>query len=331
LNIINQFFEKVKVIILLKKILRKFSSNFLKIYQLKSLKNLFLFSLIAFSLSVLCAQNRSEIIKKNNQVVMAGTGFLFTEGPAVDNHGQVYFTDQPNDKIHIWDENKGVSLYLEGTRRSNGMYFNRKGQLLACADEKNQLIYFDENKNPVIIFEAFDGKHLNAPNDLWIAPNETIYFTDPYYHRSWWTENHKQQQDTEGVYFLNRNGKITRVISDFVKPNGLIGTPDGKTLYVADIGDDKTWKYTINEEGTLSNKTFFAPHGSDGMTIDNKGNVYLTSKKIWVYNPKGELIEEIEVPESPSNICFGGKKRNILFITARKSIYTLKMKVKGIN
>ena len=298
---------------------------------MKKLLKLCFLILVLITTHVLFSQVKSKIIKPEAKVEKLATGFLFTEGPTANKRGQVFFTDQPNNRIHVWNETKGVSLYLEGTLRSNGMFFNKKGQLVACADEKNQLIYFDDNKNPVVIFEDFEGKHLNAPNDLWIAPNQTIYFSDPYYHRTWWTEDHKQEQDTEGVYFLDTYGKVTRVISDFVKPNGLIGTPNGKTLYVADIRDDKTWRYTINADGTLSNKTFFAPHGSDGMTIDNKGNVYLTSKKVWVYNPNGELIEEIEVPESPSNICFGGKNRNILFITARTSIYKLDMNVKGVN
>ena len=110
-----------------------------------------------------------------------------------------------------------------------------------------------------------------------------------------------------------------------------MGTPDGKILYVADIKAEKIWKYDIQQDGSLANKTLFASHGSDGMTLDNRGNVYLTSGKIWVYSSKGELIREIETPEKPSNVCFGGKKRNILFITARKSVYTLKMKVKGVD
>lgn len=277
------------------------------------------------------AQTHSVIIKKKAQVEMVQTGFSFTEGPAVAKDGRVYFTDQPNDRIYVWEEKKGISLYLEGTGRSNGMYFNHKGHLVACADEKNQLVYFDDNKKAHVIFENYDGKHLNAPNDLWIDPNDGIYFTDPYYHRSWWSEDHKEVQEVPGVYYLSPQGKITRVISDFVKPNGIIGTPDGKILYVADIADNKIWKYNIKNDGSLSNKTFFAPHGSDGMTIDNRGNIYLTSDKIWVYNPNGELIKEIKVPEKPANICFGGKKRHTLFITARKSIYTLKMKVKGFN
>jgi gluconolactonase len=166
---------------------------------------------------------------------------------------------------------------------------------------------------------------------LWIAPNGGIYFSDPYYARDYWKPGRKEVQDTRGVYYLNPEGKVSRVIDDYKQPNGLIGTPDGKTLYVSDINDRKIWKYDIQPDGTLTNKTFFAPEGSDGMTIDQKGNVYLTNKVVSVFNSKGESIARIEVPEQPSNVCFGGKKRNILFITARTSVYTLKMNTKGVN
>jgi gluconolactonase len=282
-------------------------------------------------LSLSAQQKKKKLVHNNAQIEKVGTDFIFTEGPAVASDGRVYFTDQPNNKIHIWDENEGISLYLEGSGRSNGMYFNADGHLVSCADEKNQLIYFDADKKQHVIHEGFEGKHLNAPNDLWIAPNGGIYFSDPYYHRKWWKDGHKEIQETRGVYYLSLKGKISRVIDDFKTPNGLIGTPDGKTLYVADIEAKKIWKYSIQPNGSLSNKTFFAPHGSDGMTIDNRGNIYLTSGKVWVYTPNGELIYEIVPPEAPSNVCFGGKKRNTLFITARTSVYTLKMRVKGVD
>ncbi len=285
--------------------------------------------LLLFCSSVFGQKN--NIVAKNAEIKKVGTGYAFTEGPAVAKDGKVYFTDQPNDRIYVWDEKKGVSLWSDDTGRSNGMYFNNNGQLLACADLHNQIVLFDKDKKMRVVYENYDGKHLNGPNDLWITPNGGIYFTDPYYHRNYWQEGHKEVQDARGVYYLSTEGKITRVIDDYKQPNGLIGTPDGKTLYVADINDRKIWKYDIQPDGTLANKTFFAPNGSDGMTIDNRGNVYLTMGKVWVYSPSGELIREIEVPESPSNVCFGGKKRNTLFITARTSVYTLKMNVKGVE
>jgi len=239
------------------------------------------------------SQKGSKLIAKNAEINKEAGGFKFTEGPAVAPDGRVFFVDQPNDHIHVWDEQDGVSLWLQGTGRSNGMYFNEEGQLVVCADEKNQLAYFDSSKKLHVLHEGYAGKHLNAPNDLWIDPQGGIYFTDPYYHRFWWPEGHKEEQDTRGVYYLSPSGEISRVIDDFETPNGLIGTPDGKILYVADIQARKTWKYTIEPDGRLSHKTLFAPNGSDGMTIDNKGNVYLTSGILWVYNKKGKLIDFI--------------------------------------
>jgi len=284
-----------------------------------------------FLISFWSVNSQNNIIVENAKIKKAGTGYTFTEGPAVAPDGRVFFTDQPNDRIYVWDENEGVSLWMEGTNRSNGMYFSNENQLVTCADLNNQLGYFDEKKDFHLIHEGYNGKLLNAPNDLWIDMEGGIYFSDPYYHRSWWKEDRGEEQDVRGVYYLSPEGEITRVIDDYKQPNGLIGTPDGKTLYVADINDGKIWKYDIQPNGTLKNKTFFAPKGSDGMTLDHRGNVYLTSGKVWVYNPEGDLIKEIEVPESPSNICFGGENRDILFITARTSVYTLKMNVKGVD
>ncbi len=290
-----------------------------------------IFFLVVVSFYGVAFGQNKNIIAKGAHVEKAGVDFSFTEGPAVAPDGRVFFTDQPNDRIYVWDEKKGISLWLEGTNRSNGLYFNRKGQLVTCADLYNQLAYFDNDKKLHVIYEKYDGKLLNAPNDLWIAPEGGIYFSDPYYPRTWWEEGRGEEQNVRGVYYLSPEGEITRVIDDFKQPNGLIGTPDGKILYVSDINDGKIWKYDILSDSSLINKTLFAPKGSDGMTIDNKGNVYLTSGRVWVYSPAGELVQEIEVPENPANVCFGGKKRNVLFITARTSVYTIKMNVKGVD
>jgi len=276
-------------------------------------------------------QNKVQLIDNDATVIKAGGGYKFTEGPSVAPDGRVFFTDQPNDKIDVWKENGTITTFLQPSDRSNGTYFNKKGELVACADLHNRLVAISMDKQIRILTENFNGKPLNAPNDLWIAPNGGIYISDPYYHREYWEPGRKELQDVRGVYYLNPEGKLIRVIADYKQPNGLIGTPDGKTLYVSDINDGKIWKYSINSDGTLSNKTFFAPEGSDGMTIDLQGNVYLTNKVVSVFNPEGQNIARIEVPEQPSNVCFGGKKRNILFITARTSVYTLKMKVKGVN
>ncbi len=270
-----------------------------------------------------------KLIAKGEKVTKAGGGYLFTEGPSVAPDGRVFFTDQPNNKIEIWSENDAITTFTGSGERANGTFFNKKGELVACADLHNRLVAFSMDGQQRILAENFEGLHLNGPNDLWIAPNGGIYFTDPYYHRKYWETGHKELQSVRGVYYLNPKGKVIRVIDDFQQPNGLIGTPDGKILYVSDINDKKIWKYSIQPDGSLGNKILFAPEGSDGMTIDKKGNVYLTNKAVSVYDAKGEHLVRIEIPEQPSNVCFGGKKRNILFVTARTSVFTLKMNVKG--
>ncbi len=296
------------------------------------MKNAINFILLSFFFSLtLNAQDVNSIIQQGAKIENIASGYSFTEGPAVNKNGQIYFTDQPNNKIFIWDENQGISEFVLDGERSNGLYFDAEGQLLACADYRNKLIKISMDGNKTVLLDNYDNKHLNGPNDLWVHPNGNIYFTDSYYERPWWPEGQIQAQDCRGVYCLKSTGEIIRVIDDYKMPNGIIGTPDGKTLYVADINDQKTWKYKINNDGTLSEKTFFAPEGSDGMTIDNVGNIYLTNSAVSIFAPDGQKLGQLEIPEIPANICFGGKDRNILFITARTSIYTIKTKVIGVN
>jgi gluconolactonase len=269
-------------------------------------------------------------VEKNATVQLVSSDFSFTEGPVADAKGNVYFTDQPNDKIMKWSADGTISLFMEGTGRSNGMFFDREGNLYTCADEKNQLWKIDPEKNVTVLVKDFEGKQLNGPNDLWVDEKGGIYFTDPFYKRDYWTRTEKEIQE-ENVYYLSPDRKsLTVAASELTQPNGIIGTPDGKKLYVADIGARKTYSYQINPDGSLSDKKLFTEMGSDGLTLDSKGNLYLTGKGLTVFNPQGEKIETIAV-DAPwtANACFGGKDGKTLFITAGKSVYTLKMKVKG--
>ncbi len=294
-------------------------------------KFILLLLILASTLKVTSKDHKSgmQLIAKGEKVTKAGGGYTFTEGPAVAPDGRVFFTDQPNDKIEIWREDGSITNFCKSSERSNGTYFNKNGELVTCADLLNRLVVFSMDGRHKTLSENYEANHLNGPNDLWIAPNGGIYYSDPYYFRDYWEAGHKEVQKVRGVYFLPPGGKPIRVIDDYKQPNGLIGTPDGKILYVSDINDKKIWKYTIEADGSLSGKTCFAPEGSDGMTIDRKGNVYLTNKSVSVYDKEGNNIARIDIPEQPSNLCFGGKKRNILFVTARTSVYILKMKVKG--
>lgn len=288
------------------------------------------FVLINLSVS---AQKNSSIIAPGAKVEKLADGFSFTEGPAVDKKGNVYFTDQPNNKILKWSVDGKLSTFHNDGGRANGLYFDLSGNLLSCSDMDNQLWSIDMSGNPTILVADYNGKRLNGPNDLWVHPNGGIYFTDPLYKRPYWTRDPDMQQDGEHVYYLSPDRKkLTRVDEKLVKPNGIIGTPDGKKLYVADIGDKKTYVYDINPDGTLANRKLFCEMGSDGMTIDNKGNIYLTGRGVTVFNPKGEQIEHIPVEANwTANVCFGGKDMKTLFITASQYLYSVKMKVKGVR
>jgi gluconolactonase len=278
--------------------------------------------------------DRGSVVAKNAELKKVGEGYTFTEGPAVHRNGDIYFTDQPNDKIFKWSATRDeVTLFKEGGKRSNGMYFDRKDILISCADEENQLIAIDDKGEMKVLIENYKGKKLNGPNDVWIAPNGGMYLTDPLYKRPWWTgRSQEMEQDGEHLYYLAPDKiQFFRVDEKLVKPNGLVGTPDGKKLYVADIGDKKTYVYDIEEDGYLKNRRVFCEMGSDGMTIDNKGNVYITGKGVTVFNPKGEQIAHIPMKEGwTSNVVFGGTERKTLFITAMDKVYTLEMKVRGV-
>ena len=277
-------------------------------------------------------KKQSSIIAKDAAVVKAGDGYSFTEGPAVDPEGNVFFTDQPNDKILKWSTDGTVSVFMEGAGRSNGLYFDNDGNLLSCADLNNELWLIDKTKKVTVLIKDFEGRKLNGPNDLWVDAKGGIYFTDPFYKRDYWTRTEKEIEK-ENVYYLSPDKKsLTVAASDFVRPNGIVGSGDGKILFVADINARKTYSFKINANGTLTDRKLFAEMGSDGMTTDNKGNVYLTGKGVTVFDASGKQIEHINIDEPwTANVCFGGKGQKMLFITASKSVYTLKMKVKGVR
>lgn len=286
-------------------------------------------SILVFS----CKAQHSSIIANDALLVKVDSTYSFTEGPASDKDGNVYFTDQPNDKIIKWHANdNSLSIFKEPSGRANGLYFDHDGNLLAAADENNELWRIDSNGNVDTLLTSFEDKKLNGPNDIWVDLKGGIYFTDPYYQREYWTRT-KAEISEKNVYYISPDGKEVSIIaSGFVQPNGIIGTPDGKTLYVADIGGKKTYAYTIQPNGTLTGKKLFTNMGSDGMTIDNKGNIYLTGDGVTVFNKKGEQLHHIPINENwTANITFGGKDQNILFITAMGAIYTLKMNVKGVR
>lgn len=259
--------------------------------------------------------------------------FEFTEGPTCDAEGNVFFTDQPNDRIMRWNAEGGLSTFLQPAGRANGMYFDFKGNLIACADENNALWSIAPDRQVTVMLSEYRGKSLNGPNDVWVRADGAIYFTDPFYRRRWWKHD-KMPQDGQHVYFLSADRRqLVRVTDDLQQPNGLIGTPDGNTLYVADIGAGKTYRYDIAQDGGLSGKRLIAEYGSDGMTLDEEGHLYLTGDGVRVLDRDGRQIEQIAVPGEAwtANVGFCGRDRRTLFITAGKGLYGIKLRVSGAN
>ncbi len=274
----------------------------------------------------------ADIIAPGAKLEKLAEDFQFTEGPAADAQGNVYFTDQPNDRMLCWSVEGKLTTFLKPCGRSNGLCFDRQGNLWACADEKNELWSIDPSGKATVVLKNYRGKLLNGPNDVWIRPDQGIYFTDPYYQRPYW-KHQAPPQDGECVYYLAPDRKkLMRVVDDLKQPNGIIGTPDGTTLYVADIGANRSYAYDIQPDGRLSHKRLFCRLGSDGMTIDDRGNVYLTGRGVTVFDRTGKQIAQIAVDEPwTANVCFGGKDRRTLFITASTRIYGIRMQVRGVG
>lgn len=277
-------------------------------------------------------QSAEQNLFVQDSLKLISSQFKFTEGASVDKQGNVFFTDQPNDKIWKYDINGKLSLYMDKSGRANGTYFDKKGNLILCADENNQIWSIDQNKNIKVLFSEYEGKKVNGPNDIWLDKKGGIYFTDPYYQRDYWKRKSPEIKGQK-VYYLPK-GKKEAIIAadDVIKPNGIVGTPDGKFLYVADMEANKTYRYRIGTDARLTDKQLILNQHSDGMTLDNKGNIYVTGKGVNIYKPTGEKIAHIDVPEEwCGNICFGGKNKNILFITASKSLYVIPTNAKGVE
>ena len=292
------------------------------------MKTIFFTVLFASALSALA----DGVVAPGAKLEKLAGDFKFTEGPTCDARGNLFFVDQPNDRIMEWSAAGKLSTFLQPSGRANGMMFDANGNLIACADEHNELWSIAPDKKISVLLTNCNGKYFNGPNDVWVAPDGGLYFTDPFYKRPWW--NHSTMALTnEAVYHLSPDRKkLARVTDDLKKPNGITGTPDGKNLFVADIGAGKTWRYDLAADGSLTNKTFFCALGSDGMTIDAEGNVYLTGKGVTVFDKTGKQIDHLDVPEKWSaNVCLGGAERKTLFITASESLYSIRLRVAGAN
>lgn len=283
-------------------------------------------------LTLAAAAADHPVIAPGAGLVKLAGGFRFTEGATCDPHGNVFFVDQPNNRIHKWSVDGRLSTFMEPAGRANGMSFDKAGTLFVCADEKNELWEVAADGKITVLARVFEEQPLNGPNDVFVHPSGALYFTDPFYKRSWWTHT-EMPQPSQQVYRLSPDRKaLTRVTDKLTQPNGIIGTPDGKRLFVADIRAKRTYSYVIQPDGSLAGRTLFCESGSDGMTLDDAGNLYLTGDGVLVFDKNGTRIAHIDVPEKwTANVCFGGADRQTLFITASTGLYSIRTRFKGAN
>ena len=266
-----------------------------------------------------------DLVKPGAVVKRVADGFGFLEGPTADSQGNIYFTDIPNDRIHRLTPGRRVETFVEASGRANGLRVDQDGSLIVCEMGNRRVTRIDATGQVSVLAEELGGRRFNSPNDLWIDPDGGIYFSDPRYGPT----DDKEMSGDHVYYIAPDRASVVRVADGLVRPNGLVGTPDGRLLYIADHGAGRTYVYRRGTGGTLSDRRLFVAHGSDGMTMDEMGNVYLTGQDVTIYDPDGESVGSIAVPETPANLSFGGQDGTTLFITARTSLYAVEMTVTG--
>jgi gluconolactonase len=290
-------------------------------------------ALTAFALSIVSAQEPIKGLGPAGEIKKLHTGFDFTEGPAVDRAGAIFFSDIPKEKIHKVDLDGKLTTFVDKSNHANGLMFNAKGELFACEMDGQIAAYAPDGKRRVVVSGHHD-KRFNAPNDLVLDQAGGVYFTDPAFRAP-----KDLPQGKTAVYYADAAGKATRLLDTLPNPNGVILAPDEKTLYVIPSGQAEMMAYPVLVPGKLGEGKVFcalaqaegkSAGGGDGLTIDVKGNLYITSALgLQVFSPEGKALGVIKFPEQPSNATFGGKDMKTLYVTARTSLYAVPMEVAG--
>jgi gluconolactonase len=251
-------------------------------------------------------------------------GFLFTEGPAADAAGNVYFTDIPRGNVHRWEASTGrISLHRTNSGEANGLMFDLQGNLVACEMQTRRVTRDDLHGSITVVADRYQGQPLHMPNDLWIDPQGGIYFSD------FLGPNASIPGGLQVYYIVPTTREVIRVTRDLIAPNGIIGSHNGRYLYVTDPGQAATYRYPIRRLGRLGKRQYFVAEATDGMAVDELGNVYFSGEEIRVFSPKGRLVTRLPLPQRSANLTFAGTDRRTLFITAMDAVYTLNMNVRG--
>lgn len=292
-------------------------------------------SLMSLEATTTMAQlERHRILAPGAKVEKLAGGFKFTEGPAWDGKGNLYFSDIPANTIYRMDASGKFDVFMRPSENANGLMFDARGNLIACRHEARDVVRIFASGGVQVLADSYRGSKLNSPNDCVVADDGAIYFTDPRYG----LRGRPQEQDLEGVYRISPDGEVARVVDDMTRPNGLFISPDGKTLYVADSAEKKIRAYPLRPDGSAGEGRDFAflrsdAEGSpDGMTLDEDGNVYCAGPGgVWVFAPDGTHLGTISTPEVPANCTFGGRGNRTLYITARTSVYRIRLARRGLR
>ncbi len=282
----------------------------------------------------LAADDYAGLVDPEAKVLTIGDKFEFTEGPAADDDGNLYFTDIPANKIYKLDAKGEVSVFLDPSNHCNGLMYNHAGKLYAC-EMDGRLISIDlKTKEVTALADKYEGNRFNAPNDLVIDREGGVYFTDPHFRAPM-----PLPQKELGVYYRSPEGKVTQIVKGLKAPNGVILSPDEKTLYVIPSLQKEMMAYPVKAPGELGEGKVFCTlaqpegkdnTGGDGLTVDTKGNLYITSGLgIQVFDPSGKALTVLKFPQQPANCTFGGKGNSTLYVTARTGVYALPTKVRG--
>jgi gluconolactonase len=285
---------------------------------------LIVFVIIIFGpLAVCCTASEGYKVEK------IASGYQFTEGPVWTPWGTLLFSDIPANRIY--EIGNGQKIYREPSGQSNGLTFDLQGRLIACEHANRRVTRTEKNGSITVLADSYQGKRLNSPNDVVVKSDGSIYFTDPPYG----VDEKDRELDFQGVYRITPKGKLELLIKDFKMPNGLCFSPDEKLLYIADSSNLRHIRvFDVLKDGTLANGRVFAKVGQggvpDGMKVDLKGNLYVTGPGgVWVFDPSGKHIDTIETPETPANCAWGDKDGKTLYITARTSVYKVRLDVGG--
>jgi len=255
-------------------------------------------------------------------------GVMFAEGPAWSRDGYLVFSDIPNNKLLRLKPGEPAGLYRENSNGANGNTFDAQGRLYTCESHSRRVTRTDKKGKIEVLAERFQGKRLNAPNDIVVRKDGEIYFTDP----AFGNQQESRDLDFYGVYRIPRKGEIEVVAKPKGRPNGIAISPSGRVLYVTNSDERNVRAYDLDHNGAASNERVVVSHIEgipDGIRVDEKGNLYVAAAKLEVYTPDGKPLGAIPMQETPSNCAFGDPDLGSLYITARTSVYKVRLNVKG--